>query len=186
MLDRAPEGKSVNRVRKLEISRSRERQYLLLLVTETIGVALILWDGVPLYRQVVRQISSHRPEPGIVWWAVTAVILLQVSYWLRMRLQLPVPWSGHPFIAHAILFVGRISFVFATSVASFVFLNNFEKLNLPPHRTVMLLALLFSMFCWTLELDRLGKGLAAKPEPRTGTLDSKPRGGARAGSGRPS
>ena len=148
----------MNQLRKAEVWR-RPGVHLLLLVAETIGVAIILGDGVPLYNQVVRNVESHKPQPGVLWWAVAAVVLVQGSYWLRARFQQPPPWNGHPVIAHVILFMGRLAFVFATSVFSFVFLVNYEKLDVPLYRIVMLMMLLFSMFCWTLDLERFARAL---------------------------
>jgi hypothetical protein len=67
--------------------------------------------------------------------------------------------GDHAIAGHIISFVARLSFVAATSTFSFVFLNHFGKLNLPSHRMVLILALLFSLFCWNLELERLAKAL---------------------------
>jgi len=39
--------------------------------------------------------------------------------------------------------------------------------NLPLHRMIMLVALLFCLFCWNLELERFAKALIGKAgEPR--------------------
>jgi len=148
----------MNQLREAEAPR-RPRLHFLLLLTETLGVAIVLWDGVPLYNQVVRDVSSHQPQPGVLWWAVAAVVLIQGSYWLRARSQQPPPWSGHPVISLVILFIGRLAFVFVTSIFSFVFLLHYEELDVPLYRTVMLLMLLFSMFCWTLDLERFARAL---------------------------
>jgi len=155
----------MNQLREAEPPR-RPRVHLLLLLTETLGVAIFLWDGVPLYNQVIRDVSGHKPQPGVLWWALAATVLIQGSYWLRARSKQPPPWSGHPVISHALLFVGRLAFVFVTSVFSFVFLVHYEELDVPLHRTVLLLMLLFSMFCWTLDLERFAKALGETARSR--------------------
>lgn len=137
----------------------RREVSVLLLAAETLGVGIILADGVPLYKQVIRDVGDHTAQPGVVWWAVAAVVLVQVSYWLRQRFPITEPLSGHPVTAHVLLFFGRLAFVFVTSVFSFVFLLHYSELDLPPHRSVMLILLLFSMFCWNLDLERFAKGL---------------------------
>src|SRR6266536_2598909 len=117
--------------------------YLLLLAAQTVGAALILANGVPIYREMTRDFS-HPPHPGILWWAVAAVALIQFAYWLRVGLQPALPRRGHIVIAHLAYFIARLSFIFASSTFTVVFFARFEQLSLPPHRIVMVLALLFS------------------------------------------
>jgi hypothetical protein len=87
------------------------------------------------------------------------IILVLSAYILRVRLRPAISPSGHAVAGHIILFAGRLSFVVATSAFSLVFINHFGELNIPPHRMVALLMLLFAMFCWNLELERLAKAL---------------------------
>lgn len=133
--------------------------YLCLFAVQTAGAAIVLVNGVPIYRQLAGDFASHETQPGIKWWAWAAVLLIQFGYWLRVRWQPPLPASGHVLIGHAAAFVARLSFILASSTFGVVFLIRFEQLSLPPHRIIMILALLFSMFCWSLELERLAKAL---------------------------
>jgi hypothetical protein len=55
--------------------------------------------------------------------------------------------------------VARLSFILASSTFAIMFLVRFEQLVLSPRRITLVLALLFSMFCYTLELDRLARSL---------------------------
>jgi hypothetical protein len=137
--------------------------YLLLLCVQTIGAVVVFINGVPIYRQMTGDFSRHEPNPGVLWWAVVAVILIQFAYWLRVRLQPPLPQKGHIFVGHVASFIARLSFILASSTFSAVFLVRFEQLSLPPQRIVMLLVILFSLFCYTLELERLAKALYGTP-----------------------
>ncbi len=128
--------------------------YLFLLTVQTAGAAIILVNGVPVYRQMVGDFANHQPHPGILWWAVAAVALIQTAYWLRVRLQPSLPWRTHVVIGHVAFFVARLSFIFASSTFTVIFFARFDQLSLPPHRILMVLALLFSLFCYTLELER--------------------------------
>jgi len=132
---------------------------LLLLTAQTVGAAIILVNGMPVYRQMVGDFPNHQPHPGILWWAVVAVIIIQAAYWLRVRLQPPLPWRAHVVIGHLAFFVARLSFIFASSTFTVIFFARFDQLSLPPHRIAMVLALLFSLFCYTLELERLARAL---------------------------
>ena len=133
--------------------------YFSLFAVQTVGAAIVLVNGVPIYRQIAGDFAKPEPHRGILWWAVAAVALIQVAYWLRVWLQPPLPRSGHVIIGHFAYFLARLSFIFASSTFAVVFFAHFEQLTLPPHRILMVLALLFSMFCWTLELERLAKAL---------------------------
>lgn len=130
--------------------------YFVLLLVQTTGAAIVMINGLPIYRQMIGDVSKHQPQPGILWWAGAAVALIQVAYWVRVRLRPPLPHGGRILMGRLAGFVARLSFVFAGSTFALVFLLRFEQLSLPPDRSLMLLALLF---CWTLELERLAKAL---------------------------
>ena len=67
--------------------------------------------------------------------------------------------GGHVLIGHLAGFVARLSFIYASTMFTVVFFLRFQQLPLPPYRIVMILLLLFSMYCWSLELERLAKAL---------------------------
>ncbi len=142
--------------------------YFALVAVQTIGVAIILWDGMPIYHEMMRDLSGHQPRPGVMWWLWGGVALILGAYVLRMRLRPPLPKSGHAVAGHIVFFAGRLGFVAATSTFSLVFINHFGELNLPLHRMISLVVLLFAMFCWNLELEHLAKALIGKAgEPAT-------------------
>jgi hypothetical protein len=157
---------NMNKPSKLETSRG-PGLYLSVLAAETAGSAIILLNGVPIYLEMMRDVSGHQPQPGVLWWAWAGVILVLSSYIFRIRLRPPLPWRDHVIAGHILSFVARLSFIAATSTFSLVFLNHFGELNLPPSRMVLILAVLFSLFCWNLELERLAKaliGTAGEPQ----------------------
>jgi len=133
--------------------------YFFLFAVQTAGAVIVVVNGVPIYRQIAGDFANHQPEPGILWWAVAAVALIQIAYWIRVRLQPPLPQRGHVVIGHLTAFVARLSFILASSTFAVVFFIRFDQLSLPPHRVLMVLALLFSIFCWTLELERLARAI---------------------------
>lgn len=133
--------------------------YLALVAAQSAGAAIVLVNGVPIYRQISLDAAHHEPRPGILWWAVTALVLMQGAYWSRIYLQPSMPGGRHLVVGHLAAFVARLSFIFSSSTFVVVFLVHFEQLSLPWHRIVMVLAILFSMFCYTLELERLARAL---------------------------
>ena len=134
-------------------------KYLMFVAVQAVGFSIVMANGVPIYRQMTSDFSKHQPQPGILWWAVAAVVLIQAAYWLRVRLQPVLPRGGNTVLSHLILFIGRLSFILASSTFTVMFIVRFEELSLPPHRVLMVLALLFSLFCFTLELEQLGRAL---------------------------
>jgi hypothetical protein len=145
--------------RTVRETRTGHGLYLFLFALQTAGAAIVMMNGLPIYRQMVGDFSKHQAEPGILWWAVAAVALIQVAYWLRVRLQPPLPRGAHIVAGHLVGFVARLSFILASSTFAVMFFVRFEQLSLPPHRILMVLALLFSLFCYTLELERLARAI---------------------------
>lgn len=142
--------------------------YLSLVAVQTAGAAIVVANGVPIYRQITKDFAHHKPQPEILWWAIAALALMQTAYWLRVRLQPPMPRSAHVVIGHLAGFVARLSFILASSTFSVVFLVRFEELHFSTPRMLVLLGLLFAMFCYTLELEWLTRTLQkAEGKPRT-------------------
>jgi hypothetical protein len=156
----------MNKLSKLEAPRGPGR-YFSLLAVEAVGFAIIMLNGMPIYHEMMRDVSGHKPQPGVLWWAWAGVILTLSAYIIRVWLRPTMPRSGHAIAGHILSFVGRLSFVAATSTFSLVFINHVGELNLPPYRMAVILVLLFAMFCWNLELERLAKALIGTAgEPR--------------------
>ena len=135
--------------------------YFLLLSVQTVGVVILLANLIPLYRLMALDFANYRPDPRF-WWAIAGLLLIQAAYWLRVRLQPPLPRTGNTVAGHIVSFIAKISFVSVTAAFTQMFLNRYEALismNYPPLRALVVLMLFFSIFCWTLELERLAKAL---------------------------
>ncbi|MGE5295898.1 MAG: hypothetical protein ACM3VT_13820 [Solirubrobacterales bacterium] len=135
--------------------------YFSLLSVQTAGVAILLANLIPLYRLMALDFASYRPDPRS-WWAIAGILLIQVAYWLRVRLQPPLPRARNIVLGHVVSFAARLSFVAVTAAFTDMFLKRYEslkELNYPPLRVLAVLVLFFSIFCWTLELEHLAKAL---------------------------
>jgi len=153
-----PLKRPMNVLSKPEVFRG-PGTYLALVAVESVGIAILLLNGMPVYREMMRDISGYRPQPGVLWLAWVGIILVLGAYILRIRFRPPIPRSGHAIAGHVVSFVGRMSFVAATSAYSLIFINHFGELHLLPYRMMVILMVLFAMFCWTLELERLATAL---------------------------
>ncbi|TAL03385.1 MAG: hypothetical protein EPO07_06290 [Verrucomicrobia bacterium] len=135
------------------------RLYFALVAVQTTGAVIALTHGVPIYRQITRNADGIEPHPEILWWAVAAVVLIQTAYWLRVRLHLPLPQRGYKVLGTFAYFVARLNFTFASSTFALVFLSRFDQLHFSAMRIFVVMAMLFSLFCYTLELERLARAI---------------------------
>jgi hypothetical protein len=136
-----------------------DSRYFLLFAIQTIGAAILFWYGLPLFRQALLEPGSHVPQPENLVWSLSAVTLMQAGYWIRHRLRPPLPHLRNAFVGHVILFVARMSFVLATSVFGFVFIVRRPELQIPASRYFLVIVALFALFCYTQELEQLGRAL---------------------------
>jgi hypothetical protein len=131
-------------------------RYFFLLAMQTIGAGILFWFTVLLFRQVLLDPSSHVPRTETLAWSLSAITLMQAGYWIRHRL--PPPFRN-ALIGHIVLFVARMSFVLATSIFGFVFIVRRPELFVPTSRYFVLVVGLFALFCYTQELEQLGRAL---------------------------
>jgi hypothetical protein len=70
--------------------------YLCLLLTQTCGSAVILWNGLPIYRRILLAPGQEAYATlASNQWAIAAVLVVQGAYWYRlMRVAIP-PYGPH-------------------------------------------------------------------------------------------
>ena len=88
--------------------------------------------------------------------------------WISHRINPPLPQYINALIGNVILFLARMSFVFATSVFGFVFITQKSGFHIPAFQYIVTLGGLFSLYCYVQELERLGRTFAGRekrPEP---------------------
>jgi len=103
---------------------------------------------------------SSRPDTSSVTWAAIGIVLIQTAYWastFKVFPLLSVP--RHALAGHAALFLARLNFVFVSSLFAVVVFSKPVDLEFVAWRAALLVAVLFSMFCFSLELERLSKRL---------------------------
>jgi len=144
-------------------------RYLFLFAMQTIGAVILLWYAVPHYQQILADPGGHEARPETLIWSLSAVALMQAGYWVSHRLRPPLPQLRNAFVGYIILFVERMSFVLATSIFGFVFITRKPEFQIPTFRYVVTIAGLFALFCYTQELEHLGRALiGSDPGQKTG------------------
>jgi hypothetical protein len=145
-------------------------RYLSLFAIQTIGAAILFWFAVPLFRQVLLDPAGHVARTGNLVWSLSAITLMQMGYWVRHRLRLPLPQLfRNALVGYVVLFVARMSFVLATSVFGFVFIVRRPEFQIPASRYFIVIIGLFAVFCYTQEVEQLGRALIG---PDTGKKDA--------------
>lgn len=144
----------------------RAAGYLLLLGIQTCAAGVLLLTVFPLFQQIILQ--SGRPQPLDAATAITALaaaMVMQACYWTRYR-RMPVPApAGGAVAGHLLMFASRVSFLFGGALFAAIFFRHVPQLGaLPPlgqglAKALGVMALLFALFCYALELERLGRSM---------------------------
>jgi hypothetical protein len=143
--------------------------YALLLGAQTACAAVVLANIHAGFRLLIENIGAHNAaKPGSLIPIVSAAALGQACYWYRLR-NVPVPASYRNIpLGHLLAFASRLGFIFGGALFSVYFLRHAPELALAPlaiaWRGAVLIAILFSLYCYTLELERLGGALQLPPK----------------------
>lgn len=144
-----------------------------LLALQTAAASCLFWVILPIFRRMISRLGEPQElEPWRVAAIVGSVVVLQLCYWVRLRLvPIHVPFRN-VLIGHLLLFSSRASFFFGGAFFSVVFFRHVPELGaLPPFgqgaaKALAIIAILFSLFCYSLELERLGKAIEEPPTER--------------------
>lgn len=145
--------------------------YALLLCTQTAAATFLFWLVFPLFRQMILRLGEPQ-EIGIAveFEIVAGTLVLYFAYWARYhRVEIRAPFHN-AFVGHLVQFGSRISFFFGGALFSALFFRHLPELSVLPtigelaRRAVIVLGVLFALFCYSLELDRLGKAIEEPPE----------------------
>jgi hypothetical protein len=91
---------------------------------------------------------------------------MQVGYWIPHPIGPSTPRVVNVVLGHVVLFLSRLIFLLPVALFSFVFIHNKLENRMPFLRYVLLLVGLFSLFCYSLELQRYGTAMLG-PVKRT-------------------
>jgi hypothetical protein len=138
--------------------------YWILFLGQTIGDVTILSHLIPIFRRLVTSGLDEKPSTKILVLATLGVIIMQVCYWLDQYWFATLRLGYNPLLGHLILFLSRLNFIFAGAVFSAVYLVRFNELDISFWGLIILSIVLFSIFCYTLELERIGRALVKRKD----------------------
>ncbi|MDN3570161.1 hypothetical protein QWZ18_05915 [Methylobacterium longum] len=141
-----------------------------LLILQTAAASCLVWIILPIFRRMISRLGE--PVDLELWRLATVIgciIVLQSCYWIRLqRVPICIPFCN-VVVGHLLLFASRASFFFGGAFFSVLFFRHVPELSaLPPLgqgfvKALAVLAILFSLFCYSLELERLGKAIEGPP-----------------------
>lgn len=157
-------------------------RYGALLFVQTLCALLILYHIQAIFRVLLDNIGIPQPMPaGILARVILAAVIGQACYWIRLC-TMPVPNAHYSIVlGHLFAFASKLLFVFGGALFSLYFLRHLPAMDPAvldldfAWRIICLIAVLFVLYCYTLELERLGTALQA-PRETSGAEDASGRG----------
>ena len=133
--------------------------YPALFSVQTLGAAILLSNGVPLYREVLANPDIFEARGDHLSWGLLSIVMMQFGYWVSDRIRPAPPRLTSRLLGHIVLFIGRMSFVIATSIFGFLFIVQKPGFHIPASSYIVVLWGLFALYCYTRELEKLGRAL---------------------------
>jgi hypothetical protein len=135
------------------------------LILEVVGAVVLIANGLPIYRKMLYAPNEQIQHYGALLWALAATGLIQVGYWVRYYGRTPILHFDNAFAGHIVLFISRLSFLFATSAFGYIFITGNVDLEISWLRYLVFTLGLFSLFCFVRELEKLGNAMLSGPRP---------------------
>jgi hypothetical protein len=124
-------------------------------LAQSVAVGFILWNGIPVYRRLL--IGTRTSGTDVAFIAIAGVLVIQLGYWRSFRLRDHLHFERNTVLSHLLLFLARLNFIYVGGMFSTVFFIQFSNIELNLWKIVALIAVLFSMFCFSLQLEWLGQ-----------------------------
>ncbi|RXF72987.1 hypothetical protein [Hansschlegelia zhihuaiae] len=141
---------------------------------ETAAVCALISFALPVFVTIADSLGGVVDvSPSRIAGIVVSVLIFHAAYWRRQRWAAIPDLPRNTLLHHLFLFLSRLSFIFAAAFFSLVAFRHLPALQNPLDlsalvaRGALLLAALFSMFCYSLEFDRLARAMD-EPSPPGG------------------
>ncbi|RDJ27259.1 hypothetical protein DWF00_09755 [Bosea caraganae] len=146
--------------------------YIGLLIVQTAAATFLFWVVFPLFRQLIARLGEPQEvSVSVEVQIIVGTLVLHCAYWVRYRwIAVTAPFHS-AFIGHVVQFASRTSFFFGGALFSALFFRHLPELEAFPTiaealtRGLVVIWVLFALFCYSLELDRLGKAIEEASKP---------------------
>lgn len=140
--------------------------YGLLLAGQTATASALFWIVFPWFHQVITHIGEQHQMALSQHIAILIfAALLHGFYWTRLRWFRVVAPFQNVFLAHLCAFWSRVSFFFGGALFSTLFFRHLPELEALPSLgwsafgVLEIATVLFALFCYSRELERLARAL---------------------------
>jgi hypothetical protein len=139
--------------------------YVTLLGVQSAAALVILSYIQGMFRILIAEIGVAQPVSMTeVVSLASSILVSQAAFWVRVR-YVQIPRWHSLVLGHLLAFTGRISFVFGGALFGVFFLRHMPELDLDRYafgiawRGAIVMTTLFTLYCYALELERLGAAL---------------------------
>lgn len=151
-------------------ARPSVRCYLMCLTFLSVAAFVILAAIGWVFRTLIDSLGVlHQASPIELGLLIGAICAFQSAYWHRVK-SIGIPQWRSVALGHVLGFTSRLSFIFGGALFSLYFLRHVPELSssegafvLVP-RVAILLASLFCLYCYSLELERLANVLQSSAD----------------------
>lgn len=140
--------------------------YLALLAVQSAAATFLFFVVFPLFRQMIERLGEPQQVSVLIEFKmILGTLILHCTYWVRYRWVTILAPFHSAFIGHILQFASRASFFFGGALFSVVFFRHVPELEVLPTISqglisgLLVIWMLFALFCYSLELDRLGKAV---------------------------
>ena len=145
--------------------------YLALFAVQVFGAIYVIAEGIPAFAELSLHVGAQPREiPYDNYTTIFVLFSMQAAYWHRFR-SVEIPFrTPNVLLNHLFLFLGCVSFIFGGALFSVVVFRHLPQLGGEVDRLVFarrgatLAGSLFALFCFTLELERLGAALGDRTQ----------------------
>ena len=137
---------------------------------------VILWTGLPVYwRLLSGRVDVTTFNDFLA--AGLSLVVMQLAYWLAYPLQRGLRFRRNVVVGHVLLWFGELSYFFPHALAALVLFDRFkelEELKFVPERLLVLIAILFAVYCFKHQLETLGDAIIGDETETTVTSSKDP------------
>jgi hypothetical protein len=144
--------------------------YWVLFVLESGGMLFILWIALPVYQKLSAGPGGYRPGAPLTFPVLVVSLAMQLSYWSKRSIRPPVRRGHNTLVGHLLLFLARLSFIFAGANLSLLLFRRIVDTTVSAFGVFVLFFASFAQFCYVRELEALARileGGAAGEQART-------------------
>ena len=150
--------------------RAKTVAYWILFTLESGGMLFILWVALPIYRKLLEGPGGYRPGAPVAFPIFIVSLMMQLSYWSKRSIRPPVRRGHNTLGGHLLLFLSRLSFIFAGANLSLLLFRRTADTTVSPFGVLVVFFASFAQFCYVRELEALARiveGGSAGEQART-------------------